>query len=394
MLLDNMNAEQSFPVEAAPTRRPATPLVAWVRKRRWFVVFVILPTLLAALYYGLIASDVYISESRFVIKNPDDRGSQMSTLANLVQTTGLSGGQEQANEVLDFVRSRDALSSLQRDIDIRSRYATPEADFLSRFPGPFNGGSFEDLFKYYRDMVTAQPDNETGTAVLRVRAYTARDAYEINRNLLLLSEGLVNKLNERARSTAISEAQRQVDLATERARTARLALGAYRNSQQVIDPAQQATGVLAIANALVSQRASLQAQLDLMQRLTPDNPSIPALRSQISAISAQISAQDTRVAGGGRNAIASKLGGYEDLFVEQEFATESLVAANASLVQARAEAQSQQYYLERIVDPNLPDTPLLPRRFLAVLIVAAAATCLYFIGWMLIVGILEHAPEN
>lgn len=388
-----MNVEQSFPVETMMTRQPH-PVAEWLKKRRWFFIFVVAPTLLAAIYYGLIASDIYVSESRFVIKNPDQRGSQLSTLANLVQTTGLSGGQEQANEILDFVRSRAALEAAQRKINVLSRYNSPEADRLSRFPTLLSDNSFEDLYQYYRKMVSAQPDTETGAAVLKVKAYTPHDAYEINRTLLLLSEGLVNKLNDRARNSAIAEAQRQVDLASERVRRARIALAEYRNSQQLIDPAEQATGVLAIANSLIAQRANLQAKLDLMQRLTPDNPSIPALRSQISAVSAQIDSQDTRVVGRGDGNIASKLGGYENLFVEQEFATKNLTAASAALVQARADAIKQQYYLERIVEPNLPDSPLLPQRLLAVIIVAAAATCLYFIGWMLIVGILEHAPEK
>jgi capsular polysaccharide transport system permease protein len=113
----------------------------------------------------------------------------------------------------------------------------------------------------------------------------------------------------------------------------------------------------------------------------------------INAISVQIASQQSRVVGS-NGGIASKLGGYENLLVEQEFSTQSLNVANAALVQASAEAQRQQFYLERVVDPNLPDMPLLPRRLLDVLVVAAAAACLYFIGWMLIVGILEHAPDE
>ena len=137
----------------------------------------------------------------------------------------------------------------------------------------------------------------------------------------------------------------------------------------------------------------MQAQLDLMQRLTPGNPSIPALRNRINAISTQIISQDSRVVGTG-SGIASKLGGYETLLVEQEFATENLNAANAALVQARADAQRQQFYLERVVDPNVPDMPLLPKRLLGILTVAAVSLCLYFIAWMFMVGILEHAAED
>lgn len=387
-----MTIDQPLLVDTSASAQPSR-LNLWLKKRRWFVIFVIAPTLLATIYYGLIASDVYISESRFVIKSPDQKRSQMSSLANLIQTTGLSGGQEQTNEVLGYVDSRDALKELVRNPGIAARYNAPNIDFISRFPKPLQGDSFEDLFKYYGDMVDARLDSETGLAVIKVKAFTAKDAYEINQRLLELSEGLVNRLNARAQNRGIAEAQKQVDLAMARARSARIALAGFRNQQAVIDPAKQATGVLEIANNLIAQRAALTAQLDQMQRVAPNNPSISALQNRIAAISVQIASQDSRVVGT-RDGMASKLGGYENLLVEQEFATESLNIANAGLVQARAEAQRQQFYLERVVDPNLPDMALLPRRILSILTVAAAALCLYFIGWMLVVGILEHAPDE
>lgn len=387
-----MNVNPSFPAE---TDEPVqlSGFARWVKKQRWFLLFVVLPTLIATLYYGLIASDIYISESRFVIKSPDQKRGQISTLANLVQTTGLSGGQEQTNEVLTYVRSRDALKALENTINVQDRFANPNADFLSRFPSPLSDNSFESLFQYYGKMVDARMDGETGIATIKVKAFNPQDAYRIDLQLLDLSEALVNKLNGRSQSKGILEAQKQVELATQRARAARVALSQYRNAQALIDPSKQAVGVLEIANTLTAERAALQAQLDLMQRLTPGNPSIPALRNRINAISTQITSQDSRVVGSG-SGIASKLGGYENLMVEQEFATQSLNAANAALVQARAEAQRQQYYLERVVDPNIPDTPLLPKRFLNILTVFAAATCLYFIAWMFLVGVLEHAPDN
>lgn len=385
-----MNVTSSFPAEAeTPDRR----FSAWLRKRRWFFLFVIGPTLLAAVYYGLIASDIYISESRFVIKSPDQKRSQVSTLANLVQTTGVSGGQEQTNEVLTFVRSRDALKELEKNPGIRDQFSAHHVDIFSRFPGIFADGSFESLFKYYGNMIDARFDAEAGTAIIKVRAFAPQDAYAINRRLLDLSEGLINRLNARVRTKGIAEAQRQVQLATDRAKVARSALTQYRNSQALIDPDKQAVGVLEISNAIIAQRAALQAQLDLMQRAAPANPSIPALRNRINAMSVQIGAQDSRVVGNG-SGIASKMGSYENLLVEQEFATQSMTTASAALVQAQAEAQRQQYYLERVVDPNMPDTPLLPKRLIGILVVFAAAMCLYFIAWMFMIGVLEHAPED
>lgn len=362
-------------------------------RNRWFIIIVVLPTLIAAIYNGLYASDIYISESQFVIKSADQRRGQISTLASLIQTTGLSSGQEQANEVLAYVRSRDALKELETSVNIRDKFSRGNVDLFSRFPGVFGHNTFEELFKFYNSMIEVGQDGNTGTAIIRVKSFEPNDAYKINARLLELSEALVNRLNDRAQTRAIGEAQRQVDLATERAKASRVAIAQYRNTTEVIDPAKQVGGVLEISNKLVAERAALKAQLDLIERMTPRNPAIPALRDRIAALTSQIVSQDSRLVGNDRG-IASKIGGYENLLVEQEFATAALNAANAALVQARAEAQKQQFYLERVVEPNQPDAPLLPHRLLNTVIAAGAAICLYFIAWMFVVGILEHAPED
>ncbi len=367
--------------------------IRWARRRRWVLLFVVLPTFAASIYNLMIASDIYISESRFVIKAPSQKQAQLSSLANLIQTTGLSGGQEQTNEVLGYLRSRNALSDLEKLTEVRARFATQAADPFSRYPAPLVDDRFENLFKYYGKMVDAQLDADTGMAVLKVKAFTPDDALALNARLLDLSEGLVNKLNVRSQNKAISEAERRVKESETRLRQARIALRQYRNDVALLDPAKQATGVLDVTNRLVGEQAALRAQLETLQRVAPRNPSIGALRNRIAAIGAQIASQNSRVVGS-NGGIASRLTEYEDLAVEQEFATQVVTAANASLEQARTEAQRQQFYLERVVEPNRPDVPLLPRRLLQVLVVFATSICLYLIGWMLVVGILEHAPED
>jgi len=137
----------------------------------------------------------------------------------------------------------------------------------------------------------------------------------------------------------------------------------------------------------------MRAQLELMERLAPSNPAIPALRSRIQAVGREIASQSGRVVGT-PTGIASKLANYQKLQVEQEFATQMLTAANTALEQARTDAQKQQFYLERVVEPNRPDEPTLPRRLKGILTVFGASVFLYFIGWMFVVGILEHSPED
>jgi capsular polysaccharide transport system permease protein len=363
-----------------------------VKRWRWFAIFVIVPTLLAALYFGLVASGVYVSESRFVIKSPDRRGSSMSTLAGLIQTTGLSAGHEQTSEVMDYLRSRDALRDLTRRVNVRQTFMGDGTDPLSRYPHPFSADNFESLYKYYRSMVSVHMDNETGMAVLTVKAFDPARAQLLNENLLQLSEGLVNRLNQRSNTKTIAEAENRVEAAQGRVRNARTALSAYRNSSELLDPEQQGAAILQVTNTLIGQQTLLRAKLAELQRVAPNHPSIPALRQRIAALSAQIDAQTGRAVGTS-NGLASKLGTYENLMVEQEFSTQMLTAASASLEQARAEALKQQYYLERVVEANKPDDALLPSRLKSILAVAFGSLCLYMVGWMLVVGILEHAPE-
>lgn len=388
-----MNVSTSFEHDTGLRVVRGSKARGWLVRHRWFALFVLLPTALAAIYYGAIASPIFVSQSTFVIKSPNQKAMPTVSLANLVQTSGLSSGQEQTKEVLEYIRSRSAVHDLERQTDIRSRFSSRGADFLSRFPRPFGDSSFESFYRYYGSMVGADLDQESGLAILEVRAFSARDAHDLNTRLLDLSEAFVNRLNQRAEGRGIAEAEQRVVQAETRLRNARIALSAYRNQNDLLDPSKQATGVLEVSNKLVAQQAGLQAELDLMQRVAPRNPAIPALRNRIVAVGREIAAQNGRAVGT-PTGIASKLSSYEKLNVEQEFATQMLTAANTSLEQARTEAQKQQYYLERVVEPNLPDDSTLPHGLKRTLVIFAASVCLYFIGWMLIVGILEHAPED
>lgn len=365
----------------------------WTIRNLWFVAGVIIPVLSATIYYTLIASGQYVSESRFVIKAPSQRSSQISTFANLIQTTGLSAGQEQADQVIDYVRSRAALNKLSSRLPVKKVYGRDEIDFLSAFPLPWQQDAFEDLYQYYRGKVQISRDSETGLVVLRTLAFTPKEARDINEQLLRESEELVNQLNQRARGTAIAEAESRVVEAERRVAAARQAMAEYRRKAQLVDPLKQATGVVEIANRLTTERSGLEAQLTTLQRLTPDHPSIPALRQRIASIDKEIAKQTASIVGG-PDTISGKLPGYEALALEQEFASQLLVMARSSLEQARTDALKQQFYLERVVNPNAPDLPEYPHSLRNVLTILGFALCLYFIIWMFVVGILEHAPED
>lgn len=368
-------------------------LIQLLYRWRWFTAFVIVPSLIAVLYYGLIAADIYVSESRFVIKAPERNQSQNGTLGSLLRGTGFGNGQEQSNEITDFLRSRDALSQLNEKTNVRDVFSSEEADFLTRFPMITQDDTFEALYEYYGTMVTTQPDPQTGLTILRVKAYTPQEAQALNIGLLDLSERLVNRLNARVNSKAIVEAEARVEESQRRLKDARIQLGAYRNSSAILDPQQQGIGVLEVSNALITQESALRAQLNEIRLNAPNHPSIPALEERIKGIAQQVARQTGRAVGT-PDGLAAKITQYENLLVEQEFAEQALTAASAALEQARVEAKQQQFYLERVVEPNRPDDAILPDRLRGILAVIFGALCLYLVGWMLSVGVKEHATED
>lgn len=360
----------------------------------WFLVAVVLPVLLSGIYFFGVASPQYVSESRFAIKAPNQRAAQTTSFANLIQSTGLSSGQEQSNQVIDFVRSRSALRTLDDKLDFREAYGRSSIDFLSRFPRFWEDQAFEDLFDYYRTKIEISRDTDTGLVVLRTIAFSPKEAAAINSVLLRQSEMLVNQLNENARTKAISEAEARVVEAQARVNKALEAVSNYRSQARLVEPLKEATGVVEIANRLIVERAALEAQLSTVRQVTPDHPSIPVLREQIASLTREIERQNARLVGSGTNTISRKLPDYDALVLEQELASELLVLAQTSLEQARTEALKQQFYLERVVEPNVPDMPEYPKALKTVLTILGFALCLYFIAWMFVVGILEHAPED
>src|SRR5205814_8412263 len=98
----------------------------------WFWGIVGLPTLIAGVYYFAIASDLYLSEAKFIVRSP--KQVQASGIGALLQSTGLARAADDTAAVQDFIMSRDAVRKLERYEDLRALLNRPEGDSVSRFP--------------------------------------------------------------------------------------------------------------------------------------------------------------------------------------------------------------------------------------------------------------------
>ena len=363
---------------------------SFVRRHRLFVATVLVPTLLAALYYGVFASDIYVSESRFIVRSPQKQ--QTGGLGALLQGTGFSGFARAPDDVYtvhDYMLSRDALGLLDEKLDLRGAFSNDRIDRLNRFPSLDFDESFEALHRYYQKRVAVNLDTLSSISTLTVTAFSADKARQMNELLLEAAEQLVNKLNERGRQDLIRFAAAEVAEAERKAKEAALAVAVFRNQQAVVDPERQTTIHLQQISKLQDELILTKTQLAQLRAFTPDNPQLPALQVKARTLQAEINAEIAKVSGG-RSSLTNKAAEFQRLALEREFADRQLAAALVSLEQARNEAQRKQLYLERIVQPNLPDVATEPRRLRSFLAVVALGLVLWGILSMLIAGVREH----
>ncbi|MED5619495.1 hypothetical protein [Ideonella sp. BN130291] len=354
---------------------------------RVFVFAVLIPTFLAILYFGVVASDVYISESRFVIKNPQRQA--QSTIGALLQSTGFTRAQDDTYSVHDYVLSRDALHELDRQLDVKKAFSSDRIDVFNRFPGVSWDDSFEALYKHYRKHVTVDYDTVSSISVLYVRAYTAEDARRFNDLLLQMGERLVNNLNNRSRQDLIGTAQKEVREAEERAKTASLALSGYRNRQSLFDPERQAGLELQSVAKIKEELRGAETELAQLRQVSPSNPQIPVIRARVESLRLAVAAETAQVTGT-KGSFTTKASEYDRLVLEKTFAERQLATSLAALETARNEAQRKQLYLERLVQPNLPDKAEEPKRTRSILVVFALGMILWGVVSLVLASVREH----
>lgn len=373
---------------ALASRSLAGRLLQRARGFGWiFIATVILPTACSILYFGLFASDVYISESKFVVRSPEKTST--SGLGILLKSAGFANAGDEVYAAQDFVESRDALRALNAHGSFAQAYSDRSISIFDRFGAFGMDQSFEDLFKYYQKRILVRHDTTSSIVTLTVRAYNPQRAQSFNEQLLEMAENTVNRLNTRGRQDLIRFAQVEVDGAKQSARTAALALSAYRNSEGVIDPEKQATVQLQMVSKLQDELIATKNQLVQVRAFAPQNPQIPVLEVKIKALAQQIDEELGKVVGD-RKSLSSSTAQYQRLSLESQFADKQLASAMASLEDARNEARRKQAYVERIVQPNMPDSPLEPRRSRGVLATFALGLVAWGVLSMLLAGVKEH----
>lgn len=359
--------------------------IGW--NHRFFLLIVILPTLLAGLYLGLMASNQYEASADFIVRRAESPSSSGAFGQIMGFNLGTSATAPEAFVVRDYLLSHDAVAKLESDDQLTEIFQREGTDWISRlmFTDP------ERLLKYYRKQVTVEQDETSGLAHLSVHTFRPGDSHTLAVKLLQMGEERINLINQRTYSDQVASSQRELAEAEQKLADVQLRLTAYRREHEDIDPEStgksQMTVATGVAANLVAARARLQAMAGVISHTSPQ---YQAMARQVSSLEGQLEAQNSGIAGPGKS-VATRLSDYEHLIIERDEVTKIHAAVAVQFEQAKAEAKRKQLYLIRVVDPNMPVRSEYPKRLQGILTVFATMFFLYAIGWLLWAGVKEHS---
>ena len=382
-------AKQAEAAKQATAARLARKPKSWLAKASpLFWVTVILPTVMSVLYFGLVASDQFTSESSFVVRSSKNQAA-LSDIGAILQGAGFSRAQDDTYTVRDYMQSRTALGELGKKLPVRQFYEE-NGDLFSRFNAFGWFDSNEAFYQYYVKKVGINFDVISGITTLGVTSFNASESAKINQALLAQGEDLINKLNTRARKDTIRYAEDAVKVAEERVQEAAANLTEYRTKHGIFDLKAQSEVQMGLISKLQDELIVIQTQLDQVRAVTPDNPQIPGLKAREQSLRKEITSQLRQIFGGGNNSLANQAADYQRLFLENELAEKQMAVAVTSLENAKAEAERQQLYLEVVSQPSVPDMAQLPTRIYNIIATLIIGLIVYGILSLLIASVREH----
>lgn len=336
-------------------------LIPTMLRRRTFGAAIVL-SVLAVFYWGLVASDRYVSEAHVIIAYTNMPSA--SRAGSPIGGTDSGGAAQMAAFQLwlrDYLLSVDMMNALDSKFKLRAHYANWHRDPLSRMW--FEDTSVEKFHDYYLSRISVELDYNSGDLVIKVQAYDPVMAHAIAATMVAEGERYMNVMSQQLAREQVSFLEKQVDKIRESDVLARQQMLVFQNRKGLISPITTATSIDTVVNTLDSQRAALQASRNaLLAYLMPNNPRILDLDQQIAGIEKQINAEKARLVSPSGKVLNSTADEFQRLQMNVALIDTTYQSALAALEAGRIQAAFSMWKVFVLQAPTMPQYPLEPRR--------------------------------
>lgn len=323
-------------------------------------VFVLLPTVVAAYYYYMVATPLYATRSEFVIQQAEPQGA--AGLGSLFRGTQFATSQD-AITVQSYLQSRDAMLRLDKDLGFKAHFSHPSIDPLQRLaPDATN----ERAYRLYSRNVKISYDPTEGIVKMEVIAADPQVSLQFSKALIGYAEEQVDQLTARLREDQMKGARESYNDAEAKVTAAQQRVLNLQQSLGVLDPGSESQVLMSQIGTFEVELQKKQLEMQqLLDNAQPNKARVDGVKGDIDRLKATIAGLRSQLTKGNSDAASLASSSGQLRIAEAELATRQLMLSQTlqQLETARIEANRQVRYLSMGVSPVAPDEPTYPRKF-------------------------------
>ena len=351
---------------------------------RWFVGMVMIPWLLAAIYYLGFASDRYVSDASFMIEKSDGSGAGVEGLSLLGVTPQAANDQK----ILEtFIKSPDMLYYLDQQTGLKQHYME-SADWLSALG---NNASHEDFLTYYRDHISVRFNDSNGMLEMEIQGFTPEYAQKLSKLILQHSEAFVNEISHGIANEQLEFVRQEVAISEERLKDMSAKLVTFQNETGMLSVSEQGAALNGIMNELQAELIRSRTELETLTAfLNSNSAQVVGLKQRIAALEKQLGKEQTRLIDGESTTLNDLAARQQELQLELDLSTKAYSSALIALEGARTEASRKLKQLVVISSPYLSEEAKYPRALYSLINIFLILLMIYALARMIRATIREH----
>ena len=312
----------------------------------------------SAFYCFVIGRDRYTATSEFVIQQalPLDGGS----------ASVLSGASAAPNVLISLLDGQYLQVYLESS-DVKNRLFADgkkfEQDYQPKFPDfrtglPSNSSAPAQL-NFYRKQLFVAPQPLTGTVILSTSGFTAEQAFNLNKDLLVQARRFVNEVNQSINADQNQFARKEVEIAENKLKEATGILEVFQEKHGNLSVGAEQSATSSFIAGLESQLVELKVEEAALRRQyrDPNAPEVSFIADQVGELQVQIRQERERaISENGRdlNTLALE---ETKLISDVEFARQALQSARLAVDNSRRESLRQFKFVVVLSQPQMPVSP-------------------------------------
>jgi capsular polysaccharide transport system permease protein len=335
----------------------------------------VLPNIVTVVYFGLLATDQFESETRFTVRTSEPTRSKDA----MAQVSGIPSAllAQDTQIIANYLVSRGMLDRLETQFDFTKLFGRKDIDWYARLPADSKA---EDTLDYWERMASASISPKSGIVTIKVRAFSANEARDLAQAAVTASEELVNQMNDRIWKDVTGSAREEVAGATAQLSQARIRMETARNKAGILTVDSASSSLSALLTQLEGELIALENDYKANQDMVSEQaPQMRVMASQIAAKKQQIGKLRSQVAStdSTETNLADRSTEFAQLELEQKLAENRLGASITALEKLQYMSQQKLLYLDPFLKPTIADEARYPRRLVWVGLVLGSSLLLF-----------------